>query len=96
MHGAQISSTSTTLLAHPKITRAAPQHEGSVRERVAVRSAAGPGAMSKRGGGYGGLALMDKRGRKAGEGELAERNGVVAAKISKWAAANANLDSGRH
>lgn len=85
-HGAQTSSTSADVLAHPQ-TRAAPQHEGGVGESAAVRNSAAPGEMGKRGGSSGGLGLMDKEGTVAGEGELAERNpppiGDVAEQFSK-------------
>ncbi|KII89821.1 hypothetical protein PLICRDRAFT_39997 [Plicaturopsis crispa FD-325 SS-3] len=83
----QQSSTSSGL-AHPFTTRAAPQNESGVGESAAVRHSAAPGAMGGRGAGYGGLGLMDKEGTVSGEGELASRNpqpdsSAVAGKFSK-------------
>ncbi|KAL4257933.1 hypothetical protein AB1N83_009982 [Pleurotus pulmonarius] len=79
-------STSSTQYAHP-ITRSAPRNPSGVGESAAVRNASAPGRMGMRGGGFGGLALMDKAGTQPGNGELASRNpqpdGKVAEKFSK-------------
>ncbi|KDQ24488.1 hypothetical protein PLEOSDRAFT_1090334 [Pleurotus ostreatus PC15] len=80
------SSTSSTQYAHP-ITRSALRNPSGVGESAAVRNASAPGSMGMRGGGFGGLALMDKAGTQPGDGELASRNpqpdGKVAEKFSK-------------
>ncbi|KAF8899893.1 hypothetical protein CPB84DRAFT_1747645 [Gymnopilus junonius] len=47
---------------------------GGVGESSAVRFRSAPGEMGRRGGGDGGLGLMDKEGTRTGLGSLAERN----------------------
>ncbi|KAF8149837.1 hypothetical protein B0H34DRAFT_678796 [Crassisporium funariophilum] len=87
MTGAQRSSTGGDPLAHTFTTRAAPQHSGGVGESSAIRHATAPGEMGSRGGGHGGMGVMDKEGTKPGQGHLAERNpppdGSAAEKFSK-------------
>lgn len=91
------SSTSSSL-AHPWTTRAAPQnHTGAndaqgIQESAAVRFADAPGEMKA--GSNGGLGLMDKATTTPGEGELATRNPqpddpAVAKKFSDMGNANA-------
>lgn len=60
--GAQVSSTSSDLLAHPQTTRGVPQHEGGVGSSSAVRHREAPGQMGAQGGSDGGLGLMDEKG----------------------------------
>jgi len=59
------SSTSSEV-AHPVTTKRVPRHEGGVGESAAVRAGSSPGEMGGRGGGNGGLGLMDKEGTKEG------------------------------
>ncbi|KAF8223838.1 hypothetical protein L208DRAFT_1411247 [Tricholoma matsutake] len=61
-HGAQVSSTSSTPLAHKQTIRTVPQHKTGVGQSAAVRHAEAPSEMGKRGGSHGGLGLMDKKG----------------------------------
>lgn len=49
-HGAQVSSTSSTPLAHKQTIRTVPQNRSGVGESAAVRHAEAPGEMGKRGG----------------------------------------------
>jgi len=72
--GVEYSSTGGELLAHGFTTRAARHHSGGVGESAAVRFKAAPGEMGARGGGYGGVGMMDKEGTKEGTGKLEERN----------------------
>ncbi|KXN81330.1 hypothetical protein AN958_05185 [Leucoagaricus sp. SymC.cos] len=74
--GAQVSSTSSSLLAHEFTTsnRAVPYHLGGVGESSAIRYATAPGEMGKKGGSNGGLGMMDWKGVVKGGGELDERN----------------------
>ncbi|KAF9533749.1 hypothetical protein CPB83DRAFT_844473 [Crepidotus variabilis] len=85
--GFQYSSTSGELRAHEVTSRAAAQHAKGVGESSAVRNASSPGAMGVRGGGYGGLAMMDKKGTTTTGSQLADRNpppdGAAAEKYSK-------------
>ncbi|KAF5392237.1 hypothetical protein D9757_001470 [Collybiopsis confluens] len=71
----QMSSTSSNL-AHPVLTRAAPQNESGVGESSAVRHSVAPGSMGDRGGSYGGSGLTDEKGttRPDTENSLADRN----------------------
>ncbi|KAF8626406.1 hypothetical protein AX17_006573 [Amanita inopinata Kibby_2008] len=71
---AQISSTSSDLLAHPVTMRAVPRHAGGVGESSAIRHMSAPGEMGKRGGSYGGEGMVDKAGTIPGEGKQATRN----------------------
>ncbi|TFK40134.1 hypothetical protein BDQ12DRAFT_680402 [Crucibulum laeve] len=91
--GAQTSSTSSSIFAHQFTTRAARQHRGGVGESSAVRHQSAPGEMGARGGGYGGLGIMDKNGTTAGIGELGARNpppdGAAAESFSKAGVDNA-------
>jgi hypothetical protein len=73
-HGAQVSSTSSTPLAHKQTIRTVPQHRKGVGESAAVRYAEAPGEMGERGGGHGGLGLMDKEGTVPGELPGTDRN----------------------
>lgn len=68
------SSTSSSP-AHPATTSAGaiPHNESGVGESSAVRHGSAPGEMGKRGGGRGGLRMMDTAGTK-GENNLGERN----------------------
>lgn len=59
------SSTSSEV-SHPVTTKRVPRNKGGVGESAAVRSGSSPGEMGKRGGGDGGLGLMDKEGTKEG------------------------------
>lgn len=69
-----ISSTSSQS-AHPATTRAVPHNESGIGESSAVRHATAPGEMGKRGGGRGGLRMMDPAGtKKPSDAELASRN----------------------
>ncbi|KAF8952490.1 hypothetical protein BDZ97DRAFT_1667134 [Flammula alnicola] len=85
--GIEYSSTGAELLAHGFTTHAVPQHPGGIGESSAIRYASAPGEMGARGGGYGGMGLVDKKGTKAGKGSLGERNpppdGSVAEEYSK-------------
>jgi len=85
--GRQYSSTGADLLAHESTTAAAPHNASGVGESAAVRNASAPGELGMRGGGYGGLGLMDKQGTTSGTGRLADRNpppdGSAAEKYSK-------------
>ena len=87
--GSQYSSTAAEILAHGYTTAAAPKNPyGVVGERsAAVRRASAPGEMGVRGGGLGGLGLMDKQGMKPGTGKASDRNpppdGTSAEKYSK-------------
>jgi hypothetical protein len=68
------SSTSSTP-AHPETTKRVPTNESGVGESAAVRHTEAPGEMGKRGGGDGGLNLMDASGTRMGEkGELKDVN----------------------
>jgi hypothetical protein len=73
-HGAQVSSTSSTPLAHKQTIRTVPQNRSGVGESAAVRYAEAPGEMGERGGGHGGLGLMDKEGTVAAELPGTDRN----------------------
>jgi len=73
-HGAQVSSTSSTPLAHPQTIRTVPQNRSGVGESSAVRHAEAPGEMGERGGGHGGLGLVDKKGTVPGELPGTDRN----------------------
>lgn len=73
-NGAQVSSTSSALLAHKQTIRTVPQNRSGVGESAAVRYAEAPGEMGKRGGSHGGLGLMDKKGTVAGEFPGTDRN----------------------
>ena len=64
--GVREGSSSSSEVAHPVTTKRVPRHEGGVGESAAVRFASSPGEMGKRGGGDGGLGLMDKEGTKEG------------------------------
>jgi hypothetical protein len=59
---------------HPTLTKAVPHNASGVGESAAVRHTAAPGELHQRGGSYGGLDMMDAKGTKAGEGQLADRN----------------------
>ncbi|KAF9791011.1 hypothetical protein BJ322DRAFT_1039159 [Thelephora terrestris] len=59
-------SSSSSEVAHPVTTKRVPRHEGGVGESAAVRFASSPGEMGDRGGGDGGLGLMDKEGTTEG------------------------------
>ena len=61
-------------MAHQFTTRAAAQNRSGVGESSAVRFGAAPGEMGARGGGYGGMGLVDRKGTVAGKGSLGERN----------------------
>ena len=65
-HGAREGSSSSSELAHPATTKRVPRHEGGAGESAAVRFGSSPGEMGQRGGGDGGLGLMDKEGTKEG------------------------------
>jgi len=68
------SSTSASP-AHPLLTKKVPTNESGIGESAAVRFRSAPGEMGARGGGDGGLGLMDKAGMKKGEmGELEDIN----------------------
>ncbi|KAI0058801.1 hypothetical protein BV25DRAFT_1909047 [Artomyces pyxidatus] len=71
---AHVSSSTSSSVAHPTLTRRAPQNEAGVGESAAVRYRSAPGEMGGRGGGDGGLGLMDEATTRPGEGELASRN----------------------
>lgn len=80
-------SSTSSQPAHPATTRNVPHNESGVGESAAVRNAEAPGAMGKRGGGYGGLRMMNSSDTKQ-EGSLADRNpqpnaADVAEKFSK-------------
>jgi len=83
--GRQYSSTAPGL-ENTSTTTAAPRNPSGVGESAAVRNASAPGVMGMRGGGYGGLGLMDKQGTNT-TGRLADRNpppdGSAAEKYSK-------------
>ena len=64
--GVRDGSSTSSEVAHPVRTKQVPRHEGGVGESAAVRSGSSPGEMGKRGGGGGGLGLMDKEGTKEG------------------------------
>ena len=64
--GVRDGSSTSSEVAHPVTTKQVPRHEGGVGESAAVRSGSSPGEMGKRGGGDGGLGLMDKEGTKEG------------------------------
>ncbi|OBZ72578.1 hypothetical protein A0H81_07788 [Grifola frondosa] len=91
--GARFASTSNAF-AHP-LSRAAPQNKSGVMESSAVRYGEAPGEMGARGGGHGGIGLMDAWSTTNGEGELelADRNppplGENAEKFSKLGVDNA-------
>ncbi|KAF5359295.1 hypothetical protein D9756_003214 [Leucocoprinus leucothites] len=72
--GAQVSSTSTNLLAHEFTTGAVPRHFGGVGASSAIRHAKAPGEMDEKGGSFGGMGLMDWKGYVAPKEELGERN----------------------
>lgn len=72
--GAQVSSTSSTTLAHKHTIRTVPQHKAGVGESAAVRYAEAPGEMGKRGGSHGGMGLMDKEGTISAELPGTDRN----------------------
>ena len=90
--GESYSSTGSQL-AHPFTTRAVPQNPSGVGESSAVRFKSAPGEMGARGGGYGGLKMMDRSTTTAGTGKLGERNpqpdGPAAEKFSKAGVENA-------
>jgi hypothetical protein len=67
-HGAQVSSTSSTPLAHEQTTRTVDQHPGGVGASSDVRHVQAPGEMGERGGSYGGQGLLDKEGTVPGKG----------------------------
>lgn len=84
----QYTSTGGEQIAHGFTTRAVSHHYGGVGESSAVRYASAPGEMGARGGGYGGINLMDKEGTVDGQGgPQIERNpqpdGNAAEKFSK-------------
>jgi len=64
--GVREGSSTSSEVAHPVTTKRVPKHEGGVGESAAVRHGSSPGEMGKRGGGDGGLGLMDKEGTKEG------------------------------
>ena len=64
--GVREGSSTSSEVAHPVTTRRVPRHEGGVGESAAVRFGSSPGEMGKRGGGDGGLGLMDKEGTTEG------------------------------
>jgi len=64
--GVREGSSTSSEVSHPVTTKRVPRHEGGVGESAAVRSGSSPGEMGKRGGGDGGLGLMDKEGTKEG------------------------------
>jgi len=64
--GVRDGSSTSSEVAHPITTKRVPRHEGGVGESAAVRSGSSPGEMGRRGGGDGGLGLMDKEGTKEG------------------------------
>ncbi|TDL17385.1 hypothetical protein BD410DRAFT_708169, partial [Rickenella mellea] len=67
-------SSSSNSAAHPYTTTRVQRNEDGVGESGAVRFRGAPGGMGDRGGGDGGLGLMDKKSTKAGpEGELVDR-----------------------
>ena len=72
--GAKEGSSSSSELAHPVTTKQVPQHEGGVGESSAVRFGSSPGEMGQRGGGDGGLGLMDKEGTKEGVDWVLEKD----------------------
>ncbi|KAJ4480038.1 hypothetical protein J3R30DRAFT_3467695 [Lentinula aciculospora] len=69
----QMSSTSSSL-AHPVLTQAAPHNEDGVGESSAIRHATAPGSMGQRGGSHGGQGLAHDQGTHPGQGSLADRN----------------------
>lgn len=71
--GAQVSSTSSTPLAHEQTTRTVPQHEDGVGESAAVRHRQAPGQMEDRGS-RGGMGLMDEKGTTPPEQTPTDRN----------------------
>lgn len=82
-----MSSTSPNR-AHPNLTKRVPHNEAGVGDSAAVRNHEAPGELAAKGGGYGGLGLMDAKTTRAPEsGELAERNpppiGEVGEEISR-------------
>ncbi|KAF8802438.1 hypothetical protein BYT27DRAFT_6759225 [Phlegmacium glaucopus] len=85
--GVQYTSTGGEQIAHDYTTRTASHHYGGVGESSAVRYSSAPGEMGARGGGYGGIKLMDKEGTIDGQGRQTARNpqpdGTVAEKFSK-------------
>ena len=64
--GVKERSSSSSEVAHPVTTKRVPRHEGGVGESAAVRAGSSPGGMGERGGGDGGLGLMDKEGTQEG------------------------------
>ena len=64
--GVKERSSSSSEVAYSVTTGRVPKHEGGVGESAAVRAGSSPGEMGKRGGGDGGLGLMDKEGTKEG------------------------------
>ncbi|KAH8100068.1 hypothetical protein BXZ70DRAFT_907647 [Cristinia sonorae] len=71
---AQRSSTSSSF-AHPFLTSSVPQNESGVGESSAVRFREAQGELGKRGGGDGGLGLMDAASTTQGsKGSLPSRN----------------------
>jgi len=72
--GVREGSSSSSELAHPVTTKRVPRHEGGVGESAAVRFGSSPGEMGQRGGGDGGLGLMDKEGTKEGVDWVLEKD----------------------
>ena len=72
--GGKEGSSSSSELAHPVTTNRVPRHEGGVGESAAVRFGSSPGEMGQRGGGDGGLGLMDKEGTKEGVDWVLEKD----------------------
>ncbi|KAG6879887.1 hypothetical protein C0992_010240 [Termitomyces sp. T32_za158] len=83
--GAQVSSTSSSLLAHEQTIRTVPTHPDGVGESASVRYAMAPGEMVA--GSEGGLGLMDKKGTIPPQVTPTDRNpqpdGVMAEVFSK-------------
>ena len=73
LYGGERSSSSSEL-AHPVTTNRVPAHEGGVGESAAVRFASSPGETAQRGGGSGGLGLMDKEGTREGVDWVLEKD----------------------
>lgn len=73
---AQVSSTSSSLLAHEFTTRAVPHHYGGIGASSAIRHGIAPGEMGEQGGSFDGVGMMDRKGVVYPQKgyELAERN----------------------
>lgn len=69
-----IHASTSASLPHHHTTRAVPRNAAGVGESAAVRYKEAPGEMGRRGGGYGGLRLMDESSTYQGAAELPDRN----------------------